>query len=59
MLNPSVYADTTNTKAFEDITPKMVNNIYYINNGYQIDIEDLSKIMSLSLKENIQKMRTY
>ncbi|MDU0452225.1 fibrinogen-binding adhesin SdrG C-terminal domain-containing protein [Staphylococcus chromogenes] len=43
MLNPSVYADTTNTKAFKDITPKMVNNIYYTNNGYQMDIEDLSK----------------
>ncbi len=43
MLNPSVYADTTNTKAFKDITLKMVNNIYYTNNGYQMDIEDLSK----------------
>ncbi|WP_182472342.1 fibrinogen-binding adhesin SdrG C-terminal domain-containing protein [Staphylococcus chromogenes] len=43
MLNPNVYADTTNTKAFKDITPKMVNNIYYTNNGYQMDIEDLSK----------------
>ncbi|PTG18776.1 hypothetical protein BU637_11330 [Staphylococcus chromogenes] len=43
LLNPSVFADTTNTKAFKDITPKMVNNIYYTNNGYQMDIEDLSK----------------
>ncbi len=43
MLNPSVYADTKNTKAFKDITLKMVNNIYYTNNGYQMDIEDLSK----------------
>ncbi|MCD8906054.1 fibrinogen-binding adhesin SdrG C-terminal domain-containing protein [Staphylococcus chromogenes] len=43
MLNPSVFADTMNTKAFKDITPKMVNNIYYTNNGYQMDIEDLSK----------------
>ncbi|MDT0679706.1 fibrinogen-binding adhesin SdrG C-terminal domain-containing protein [Staphylococcus chromogenes] len=43
LLNPSVFADTTNTKAFKDITPKMVNNVYYTNNGYQMDIEDLSK----------------
>ncbi|MBV5192185.1 fibrinogen-binding adhesin SdrG C-terminal domain-containing protein [Staphylococcus chromogenes] len=43
LLNPSVFADTTNTKAFKDITPKMVNNIYYTDNGYQMDIEDLSK----------------
>lgn len=43
LLNPSVFADTTNTKVFKDITPKMVNNIYYTNNGYQMDIEDLSK----------------
>lgn len=43
LLNPSVFADTTNIKAFKDITPKMVNNIYYTNNGYQMDIEDLSK----------------
>ncbi|WAG31372.1 fibrinogen-binding adhesin SdrG C-terminal domain-containing protein [Staphylococcus chromogenes] len=43
LLNQSVFADTTNTKAFKDITPKMVNNIYYTNNGYQMDIEDLSK----------------
>lgn len=43
LLNSSVFADTTNTKAFKDITPKMVNNIYYTNNGYQMDIEDLSK----------------
>ncbi|PTG46639.1 hypothetical protein BUY09_05825 [Staphylococcus chromogenes] len=43
LLNPSVFADTTNIKAFKDITPEMVNNIYYTNNGYQMDIEDLSK----------------
>ncbi|WP_157948776.1 fibrinogen-binding adhesin SdrG C-terminal domain-containing protein [Staphylococcus chromogenes] len=55
MLNPSVYADTTNTKAFKDITLKMVNNIYYTNNGYQMDIEDLSKNYVVVIKGKYAK----
>ena len=42
-LNQSMFADTTNTKQFKDISHDMVNNIFYTNNGYRLDIEDLSQ----------------